>query len=173
MFKEILEMKLTELIDGMAIDEQYDLFKEYCYNNNCYDEEPIINDEFTINEYFYNLTPYEVLERFEGWDSSWDYFVDGIYGLKEWKGIEYTSDVVNFIMSSWNDLENAEIEDLLEIYEEDLDEFLDRIYEENEPKDADEFLKMTEKELNEKGIESSKILDYYEEIEEIISYYFE
>lgn len=172
MFDGVLEKRLTELIDDMDIKEQYILYKEYCIGD-YYDDEPFSNDEYTINELYSNLTPIDLLNKFEGWNSSWDYFVETIYGIKEWNGIEYTSDVVDAIMNNWNSYENDYIQELLDLYDCDLDDYIDNLYE----------VDMTKEDLIDTVLDSlkSEFEDDYEEIMEQygneilkeISYYFE
>lgn len=73
LFVGILERKLTELIEDMNIDMQYNLYNNYCVDNCLYDC-VFSNDEYTINELFDGCEPYEILDKFKGWDSSWEYF---------------------------------------------------------------------------------------------------
>lgn len=128
-FESVLESRLTELIEGMGVDEQYEIYKEYCMNTSNYDDEPFVCDESTLDDLCYGMRPSEIVERYGDIDFSWDYFIDGIYGVEEWCGIDYVSDVVDYIMRNEDNLMNNEIWDLLDNFNKELYDYIYEIYE--------------------------------------------
>lgn len=159
LFVGILERKLTELIEDMNIDMQYDLYNNYCVDN-CSDDYVFSNDEYTINDLFSSREPYEILELFQGWDSSWEYILDGIYGFEEWNGIEYVSDVVDYIIRTENNLYNDDIQDLLDKFDGYLDDYIDNLFEDD----------MTKEEMIESVMDSLED-DFGEDFEDIMEEY--
>ena len=118
MFREDEARKeIEEIIDGMDIDQQYYLFCEYCEKANYYDDRPERVDD--IDELFYGMKPLEILDKLEGLNTCWDYFCFNGYGhVEEWEGIDYVSDVVDYIIKNEESLENDDIQEILDKYSE-------------------------------------------------------
>lgn len=109
--ENILIKKITEVIESMNINEQYQLYSEYCENYNLYDDRPERID--CIDDLFYDMKPLEILEKLEGIDLSWDYFnFDGYGHVKEWDGIEDISEVVQEIINCENAFGNDDIKEI-------------------------------------------------------------
>lgn len=173
-FESVLESKLTELIEGMGIDEQYEIYKEYCMNNHSYDEEPFMCDEDTINDLCYGMKPSEIIERYGDVDFSWDYFIDGIYGVEEWCGIDYVSDVVDYIMKNEDNLTNSEIEDLLNDFDKELEDYVYEICENDSTLVFEELKNLVIKNIeSDFDMDSDEIESEIEDIEYVINEYIE
>lgn len=131
---------IENALDNMWTAEQFDVYKEYCCEYGCYDDEPFSIDE--IDEFCYGLTPTDILAKFEGIDMSWDYFCfDGYGNVEEWEGIGYTYEVAEWIVDNENSCCNSEIEAILDDYLEKLEEIdnaEDEYDEEDETEEDDE-----------------------------------
>lgn len=133
--EEILE-DIENVLNGMWVDEQYGIYKEYSINATYYDEEPFTIDE--IDEFCCGLKPLEILERFEGIDLSWDYFCFDAYGnVEEWEGISDADEVAEWMLDNEEDCSCNEIRNIIDDYIERLEE-IDEAEEEADDEDEDE-----------------------------------
>lgn len=116
MFNECLVAeKVTEIIEDMDLNEQYSIFTEYCQNNNLYDDMPEYVDN--IDDLASGMSPTEILEKFGDIDLSWNYFCFNGYGnVEEWNGIDYISEVVDYIIENEDSLYNDDIQEVLDNY---------------------------------------------------------
>lgn len=87
-------------------------------------------------------------------------FLDGIYGLEEWNGIEYVSDVADYIIRTENNLYNDDVQDLLDKFEGYMDMYVDDLWEED----------MTKEEMIESVMNSLED-DFGEDFEDIMGEY--
>ena len=94
------------------------------------------------------LTPTEILDKFEGYNSSWMYMnFDGYGNVKEWEGIECELEIAQWIIENENSLCNNDIEALLEEMEsyvniETLRDLLEYVSETNYLVEALEILEL-------------------------------
>lgn len=174
MLEGILEQRIEDIIVGMSIDEQFYLYSKYAECN--YYEAPCECNEFAIDDLLSGMSPSEIISKYGDIDFSWDYFIfDGWGDIVEWEGIEDISEVVDYIISNSNDLDNADIRYLLEDFEEELDDYVyDLICEETNLNK--EYLEEVVYKALFDNLEVEKD-DLYEEdfeiIEETIEYYIE
>ena len=110
--------EIIEAIKDMDIDEQYYLFCQYCEDADCMDDMPESSDD--IDEMWTGCKPSEILEHMDGYDNRWDYYsFDGYGHVQEWEGIEYPSEVADYIIDNDNDLSNDDIRDILDNNEDE------------------------------------------------------
>ena len=166
MFKENEARKeITEIIEEMGIDEQYYLFCEYCEEANYYDDMPERVDD--IDELYYGMKPSEILYKLKGLNTSWDYFCYNGYGnVEEWEGIDYISDVVDYIIENENALENDDIQEVLDKYSETEELYIEK-------KDFDKVVdtleeKEIEHEYDESEVKLTILADSYDDVTEIL-----
>lgn len=126
MFREDEARKeIEEIIDGMNVDEQYSLYCEYCENANYCDDMPERVDD--IDELFDGMKPLEILDKLKGLNTSWDYFCFNGYGnVEEWEGIDYVSDVVDYIIENEDALYNDDIQEVLDKYSETEELYIEK-----------------------------------------------
>lgn len=171
-FESVLESRLTELIEGMGVDEQYEIYREYCINTNNYDDEPLVCDEYTFDSLCYGMKPSEIVENYGDIDFSWDYFIDGIYGVEEWCGIDYVSDVVDYIMRNEDNLTNSEIWNLLDDFDKELEDYVYEICENNSTLVFEELKDLIIESIKDDfDIDNDEIESEMEEIEYFINEY--
>ena len=105
--------EIIALIDNMNIEEQYYLFCQYCEDANYMDDRPESSDE--IDYIWSGCKPSELLDKMEGYNSSWDYYCfDGYGNVQEWEGIECPDDVADYIIDNDNALYNDNIREILD-----------------------------------------------------------
>lgn len=115
MLKDNLKDSLIEFIEDMNIDEQYEIFTEYCEKNKYYDDMPEPIEEF--NDLCCGMSPLDIISEYGSFNVNCEYFYNSIYGVEEWEGIETNStigEVVNYIIKNDNDLYNPEIRKILD-----------------------------------------------------------
>lgn len=121
MTKKELYDKVVELLQNMNIDEQFEVFCEYCISCNLCDDMPNIVNEYDFNVMCRGMKATEILSIYRDLDFSWDYYYFSIYGVEKWEGIETTStydEVGVYIVENLDSCYNKEIEELLWEYEE-------------------------------------------------------
>lgn len=112
--------QIIDAIDNMDIDDQYALFCQYCEDANYMDDMP--ESSYEIDDIWSGCKPSELLEKMDGYDSDWDYYCfDGYGNVQEWEGIEYPSDVADFIIDDDNSLYNDDIRNILDSDETEED----------------------------------------------------
>ena len=166
MFKENEARKeITEIIDGMGIDEQYYLFREYCENANYYDDMPESVD--SIDELCCGMKPSEIISTYGDMDLGWNYFQFNGYGYAiEWEGIDCVSDVVDYIIDNEESLENDDIQEILDKYTSTEELYIEK---ENFDKVVDTLEeKEIEYEYDESEVKLTILSDNYDEVTEIL-----
>lgn len=124
-FKTRMNEEITTIIEEMNIDEQFWLFRQYCEDANCYDDMPERVED--IDELFDGMKPSEILDKLEGLDTCWDYFCFNGYGnVEQWNGIEYVSEVVDYIIENENALDNDDIQEVLDKYSETEELYIEK-----------------------------------------------
>lgn len=107
-----LENEIENYLEGLDIHKQFNIYSTYCNNAEYYDEQPF--STFDIDDICSSMTPTEILDKFEGWSSNWEYVVFNVYGyVEEWEGIEYYDEITNYIIDNNDDLDNDYIRSLL------------------------------------------------------------
>ena len=126
MFKEDEARKeIEEIINGMGIDEQFYLFREYCENANYYDDMP--ESVNSIDELCCGMKPSEIISTYGDMNLGWDYFQFNGYGYPiEWEGIDCVSDVVDYIIENESALENDDIQEVLDKYSETEELYIEK-----------------------------------------------
>lgn len=132
MTKEELYDALVSLLNGMSNEEARGIYNEYCSENGSMDDYIYDNDEYDLNEYFGDDSPYEVLCRtgYGDYSISHDYFiVDGYGNLRSFNNIHsdkspfYADELADYIIDNEDALGNSDVEDLLDEYNESDDDF--------------------------------------------------
>lgn len=123
--------QIKEVIENLSTTEQYYVYTEYCESNNDYDDMPYPCDEYTINDLCCGLDASDIIRRYGDINFGWDYVIFGIYGNEEWEGIEYPSDVAEWMLDNEYDCGISEIENI-------IDEYLESINDDDDDDDDDE-----------------------------------
>lgn len=124
-FKTRMNEEITTIIEEMNIDEQFWLFRQYCEDANYYDDMPERVDD--IDELFDGMKPLETLDKLKGLNTSWDYFCFNGYGnVEEWEGIDFVSEVVDYIIENEDALYNGDIQEVLDKYSETEELYIEK-----------------------------------------------
>ena len=136
MTREELYDSLVSLLNGMSNEEAKGIYNEYCSEYGSMDDYIYDNDEWDLNEYFGDDSPYEVLCRtgYGDYSISHDYFrMDGYGNVRSFNNIHsdvspfYADELADYIIDNENALGNSDIEDLLDEYNESNGDFEESI----------------------------------------------
>ena len=132
MSRDELYEALVSLLNSMSNEDAKAIHNEYCSEYGTMDDYIYDNDEWDLNEYFEDDSPYEVLCRtgYGDYHISHDYFrTDGYGNVRSFNNVHsdespfYADELADFIIDNENALGNSDIEDLLDEYNESNDEF--------------------------------------------------
>ena len=131
MSRDELYEALVGLLNGMSNEDARAVYNTYCSEYGYMDDYIWDNDEYDLNEYFGDDSPYEVLCRtgYGDYSISHDYFrTDGYGNVRSFNNVHsdvspfYADELADWIIDNENSLDNAEIQDLLDEYNESEDE---------------------------------------------------
>ena len=132
MSRDELYEALVSLLNSMSNEDARAVFNEYCSEYGSLEDYIYDNDEYDLNEYFGEDSPYEVLCRtgYGDYNISHDYFrTDGYGNVRSFNNVHsdespfYADELADYIIDNENALGNSDIEDLLDEYNESNDEF--------------------------------------------------
>lgn len=132
MTREELYDALVGLLNGMSNKDAVAIYNTYCIECGSMDDYIWENDEYEINEYFGDDSPYEVLCRtgYGDYHISHDYFrMDGYGNVRSFNNIHsdvspfYADELADFIIDNDNSLDNSDVETLLDKYRESNEDF--------------------------------------------------
>ncbi len=132
MTREELYDALVSLLNGMSNEEAKTIYNEYCSEYGSMDDYIYDNDEWDLNEYFGDDSPYEVLCRtgYGDYHISHDYFrMDGYGNVRSFNNVHsdespfYADELADYIIDNENALGNSDVEDLLDEYNGSNDDF--------------------------------------------------
>ena len=127
MSRDELYEALVELLNGLSNEDAKSVYNTYCSEYGTMDDCIWENDEYEINEFFGEDDPYEVLCRtgYGDYHISHDYFrLDGYGNVRSFNNVHsdaspfYAPELADYIIDNENSLDNSDIQDLLDEYNE-------------------------------------------------------
>jgi hypothetical protein len=127
---------IKEALEDMSDNDLLAVYREYCDEYGSMDDYIYDNDDYEIDELFYDSKPSEIVNRFCFGDYSCHdrYFrfdgygnIQSFSGLKSDKSPIYIDDIADYIIDNDKDLGNDDIREILDNDEdEDFDESIKR-----------------------------------------------